>query len=984
MTKYKNLFLQQSYNDQYDTYLLSLDNRVPIWDYIVLTASNAKQAIAYEQQISHRLSHGKLPSKTRYLVLPDPNGQRVGSGGATLNVMREVLKDYGVSDFSGLRILCIHSGGDSKRVSQYSACGKLFSPVPRVLPDGRRSTLFDECMIGMSGVPSRMTDGMLMYSGDVLLLFNPLQIDFYGKGAAAFSIKEHVDTAKNHGVYLADGDGNVGAFLHKQSEAHLREVGAVNEYDCCNIDTGAMIYDSTLLNDLYTLIDTPEKFDALVNDHVRLSLYADFSYPLASGSTLEQFYQEVPEGDFSPELTEARTKVWEVLHPYRMKLIRFSPAAFIHFGTTRELLRLMTDEMEEYCYLNWNSLVNTNVKDVPYAVSNSYINKSAVVSEGCYIEDSYLHSGARIGKGSIISGITLRDVSIPEGRVLHGLKLGDGTFIARYYGVYDNPKEAKHFGQDISEALWTAPLFPVCATMDEAVKEILALYDGSQEMGQGVYLSLQESFNQADVTAILPWQEKLDDRIKVKSFLVAIEAGVPMEETVDIFCQGISKRVVEALLQEAKELDEQVLEEFSMKTRIYRYLAHVIEKVCGKDAVHEYREMMDTCFGLICSTILKTSLPEEVYREDLRIQKDKVVTRLPVRVNFGGCWSDAPPYCLEQGGTSLNAAITLQGKCPIEATIQKLEKPVIALASSDVGVYKEFHSLEELQDCKNPSDIFALHKAALLICGVIPYKDKLDGSGEKYTLEGIMKQLGGGIYLNTRVINIPKGSGLGTSSILAAACVKGIYEFLGVEIEKTEIYNRVLCIEQMMSTGGGWQDQVGGLTPGIKMVTTEKGLFQSVKSTPLNISDATLEELNDRYALIYTGQRRLARNLLREVVGKYLGGSPDSKELIHENQKVAVLMRFELEKGNIDGFATLMNEQWELIQVLDKGCTNTCINQIFMSIEDLIVGKMICGAGGGGFLQVVVKQGVTADMLQERIKEVFADSGVVVWESRFC
>ena len=69
-------------------------------------------------------------------------------------------------------------GGDSKRVPQYSALGKLFSPVPHELPNGRSSTLFDEFMICMSSVPSRIREGMVLLSGDVLLLFNPLQIDY--------------------------------------------------------------------------------------------------------------------------------------------------------------------------------------------------------------------------------------------------------------------------------------------------------------------------------------------------------------------------------------------------------------------------------------------------------------------------------------------------------------------------------------------------------------------------------------------------------------------------------------------------------------------------------------------------------------------------------------------------------------------------------------------------------------------------------------
>lgn len=92
-------------------------------------------------------------------MLPDPDGKRVGSGGATFNVLRYIAEQEPSADpaglFKGRRILVIHSGGDSKRVPQYSACGKLFSPVPRQLPNGYASTLFDEFVIGMSGVPSR-------------------------------------------------------------------------------------------------------------------------------------------------------------------------------------------------------------------------------------------------------------------------------------------------------------------------------------------------------------------------------------------------------------------------------------------------------------------------------------------------------------------------------------------------------------------------------------------------------------------------------------------------------------------------------------------------------------------------------------------------------------------------------------------------------------------------------------------------------------
>ena len=236
--------------------------------------------------------------------------------------------------------------------------------------------------------------------------------------------------------------------------------------------------------------------------------------------------------------------------------------------------------------------------------------------------------------------------------------------------------------------------------------------------------------------------------------------------------------------------------------------------------------------------------------------------------------------------------------------------------------------------------------------------------------------------MNTRVINIPKGSGLGTSSILAGACVKALSGFLGLELSDNHVIARVLCMEQLMSTGGGWQDQVGGIIPGVKLAVAAPSLNQEIVCTPLALHENTLKELNERFALIYTGQRRLARNLLREVVGKYIGSDVTATEVLNKIQQLAVLMRFELERGNIDGFAELLNEHWELSKKLDAGCTNTCIEQIFLSVEDLIDGKMICGAGGGGFLQVVLKKGVKKNSLAKRLREVFADSGVSLYDCK--
>ena len=958
MNPYQTLFLRQSYADAYSEYIRSLTmEEYPVWDYIVLTAATPAQADSYRAQIDYRRAGGKLPRNTQFLVIPDKGGERVGSGGATLSVLREIAKHRCSNDFSGLKFLVIHSGGDSKRIPQYSACGKLFSPVPRRLADGRRSTLFDEFLIGMTGIPARMRDGMLVLSGDVLLLFNPLQMEFYTSGGAALSFQKDVETGKNHGVFLGNGDGYVEKFLHKQSPDTLMSQGAVDPLGNVDIDTGAILLSSEVLNDLFALIESDQGYDAFVNSRARLSFYGDFVYPMAASATLEDYLSQAPEGEMTEELLACRKVLFPILHRYPMRLIKFSPAAFIHFGTTAELLRLLTEEIEHYRYLDWSGAVTSNVKSTRYAISSSYIAEGVTIEDGAYIEDCYLSSHVTVGSGAIVSGLKLSYGNIPPKTVLHGLKLTDGRFVARFYGVDDNPKQAFRFGKPIDTDLWTAPLFPVRDTMQEAADAAL------EGILDDTCISLSESFAKADMEAILPYQDYLRGEINSARLIEGISQRRPTEEIIADLKTDFNAKLAKLLEQKAKSAD------FSLKIRLYDALSRLAEG----DESNRYASLY---LNAIHEEVLTGSLNNDLFDPHCKIVEDYVKVNLPVRVNFGGGWTDTPPYCLENGGAVLNAQVTLDGRRPVEAVLRRLDTPIVRLTSADYGSSKDFTDLDALCSCKSPADPFLLQKAALLGCGVLPYQSF--ASANTPSLSALLERLGGGFELSTRVIDIPRGSGLGTSAILAGACTQAIAKFFGLSICGDQIYQRVLMIEQIMSTGGGWQDQVGGIAPGIKYIETAPGSHQEIRVNPLNISPQTLDELNRRFCLIYTGQRRLARNLLRDVIGRYIAGNPQALDALTTIRDLATTMRDALERGDVDCFAKLLSRHWEASKALDSGSTNTCIDQILLSVEDLIDGQMICGAGGGGYLQVILKKTATPEDLEARLYSVFGGSGVRV------
>lgn len=590
--KMNNLFLRQSYLDSWEDYERSLKKKSFIkWDYIILTASNEAQATAYRNQIENRLEKGLLPEETTYAVLPDPEGKRVGSGGATFQVMRYIAEQEPEREnpFKNRRILVIHSGGDSKRVPQYSAISKLFSPVPRELPDGRSSTLFDEFIVGMSGVPSRIQEGMLVLSGDVLLLFNPLQIDAQFDGAAAISIKEPVATGKNHGVFLNDGHDYVKCFLHKQTEERLREMGAVNKAGNVDLDTGAVLFGSALLQALFRLISTggkvdEKKFRQFCNEEARISFYGDFLYPLANDSTLEDFYKEAAEGQLNEALHECRTQIWNAIHHFSMKLLCLSPAEFIHFGTTRELRSLVTKNVQDYEFLDWKMQVNSAVQKEGFAAHNAYVGSRAKIGKEAYLENCYILGNSEVGDGTVLSHVRIMDRKIPEQIVMHGIELTGGKKVIRIYGVPDNPKgkypgEVSFLGTTLNQFmaqnkvtkeelwkgeetyLWFADLYPVCDDWEDALDMAEIIY----KMAHGTAtkeeisrwreterMSLYSSFNAADIEASCDQERFLENRILARCFIRKLEQGMYYADALKIFGKrGISKEIFKLLMEDA-------------------------------------------------------------------------------------------------------------------------------------------------------------------------------------------------------------------------------------------------------------------------------------------------------------------------------------------------------------------------------------------------------------------------------------------------
>lgn len=998
-TRFKKMFMKETLLDVWNYYENLLNNSdFKTWDWVVLTASNEEQAKIYNSEIEYRLRQGVIPKNINYLVLPDPDGKRVGSGGATLNVLAEIKKRDN-RDFCELKILTIHSGGDSKRVPQYSVCGKLFSPVQRELPNGKSSSLFDEFLITFSSIANRMKSGMVLLSGDVMLSYNPLQVEFFNLDSAAISIKENVEIGKEHGVFLSNETGELYDFLHKLPVDKLKEKGAVNKTNNVDIDTGAIYLSSNICHDLFSLVCengniSDDKIKEYINDTVRLSLYGDFLYPLAKNVNFSDYLVQTAEGELNKELKDARKILWDKLSKYKMKVIKTAPSEFIHFGTTKELKDLVTKKIEDYSYLDWKkNILTNNIGNLLVTSNCSFIDRNTVIGGNCYIEKSYIGKNCKIGNDVILSNVKISDIEIPNNVCINTLKQLDGTYVSRIYSISENPKMKKDSNTEFlsrnlidvlefygiqdeilwdsqDNSLWEAKFYKKCISEKESILAALNLYDilnkkvSKEEVEQyfsSDRISLRESFNKCDATSMRENAEEIEIYVRTLNYF-------------DILAKRYDINKANDILLKSPNFDAQV--------------SKVLELVCGQSYFVKYRAYLSL------STIYKNQkndVAKSIYYEDLCYEeikktigvsnfklnnnyniKEKVVTELPIRVNFAGGWSDTPPYCIENGGSVLNGAFMLNGKKPLKVIVKKINSPKVILESIDLGVRKEFKDIDELKNCFNTNDSFSLLKAALIVTCIVNEEDK--------SVEDIINRLGCGFEFITDVAYIPKGSGLGTSSILSAACLKALYEFLGVEISYENLASKVLEQEQLMGTGGGWQDQIGGLVPGIKLITTNKGKVQDFKIENIEISSEMEKLFNEKFILIYTGQRRLAKNLLRNIMNSYIMSDELVVKTIYKIKKVSKQMTKALKKSDKEEFINLLNKHWELSKNLDKGCTNSCIDQILKVCDDLIAAKMICGAGGGGFLQVILKDNITKCEMENRINEVFQDSGIKVYD----
>mmetsp|Transcript_125937 Transcript_125937/g.403190 ORF Transcript_125937/g.403190 Transcript_125937/m.403190 type:complete len:1125 (-) Transcript_125937:64-3438(-) len=339
-----------------------------------------------------------------------------------------------------------------------------------------------------------------------------------------------------------------------------------------------------------------------------------------------------------------------------------------------------------------------------------------------------------------------------------------------------------------------------------------------------------------------------------------------------------------------------------------------------------------------------------------------VVVEAPARIDLAGGWTDTPPVCYEHGGCVVNLALFVDGKRPIGAKARRLPDVTTLVfetwkegpqGAADFGAEGSAsivcRSLADLDDHNSPGAAAALLKCCVLCCGIVSI------AAGAPPLEEQLRLAGGGLHVASWS-TLPQGSGLGSSSILAGVVMKAILMAFGLDMDEVSLIHAVQNVEQMLTTGGGWQDQVGALIGGAKITRSAARLPLHVVPERLPLEEGFAKELASRLVLVFTGRPRLAKHLLQNVIRQWFSRMPEICETVRGLVANAEDAAKALTNRDLSRLGTCMSTYWRQKKVMAPGSEPTSVAALRERLEPGILGFSLAGAGGGGFAMVLTRE----------------------------
>jgi D-glycero-alpha-D-manno-heptose-7-phosphate kinase len=289
-------------------------------------------------------------------------------------------------------------------------------------------------------------------------------------------------------------------------------------------------------------------------------------------------------------------------------------------------------------------------------------------------------------------------------------------------------------------------------------------------------------------------------------------------------------------------------------------------------------------------------------------------TRAPTRIDFGGGWTDVPPYSEREGGFVCNLAIARY------ATV------LLAPSGNGDGV-----SLSADRARDQPLVEAAVRRARVRGVDVALYND------------------------------FPVGAGLGGSSAAGVALAQALSHCAGESLDPAQLAERSRATEvEELGVAGGRQDHYASAFGGaLGLRFSDNGT--DVRQIPL--TRQAREELERRCIVVYTGESRISGDTIAAVTGAYERRDSNVLFALRRMRELAEQMASALENADVDGLASLVGEHWAHQRSLHPAIPTNRIDAIIERARTAgALGAKALGASGGGCVLVLARRGLETDV----------------------
>jgi D-glycero-alpha-D-manno-heptose-7-phosphate kinase len=290
-----------------------------------------------------------------------------------------------------------------------------------------------------------------------------------------------------------------------------------------------------------------------------------------------------------------------------------------------------------------------------------------------------------------------------------------------------------------------------------------------------------------------------------------------------------------------------------------------------------------------------------------------IVTRAPLRISLGGGGTDLPSYSSDHEGFLVAGAIDKYVYLMTHTVFQRRYRMK----------YNKFEEVERPEDIRHP-----------------------------ILRETILRHWEGDPLEIASLADVPAGTGLGSSGAYTVAVLKSLALARHRSTTPGSLAEDACHIEiDVLGEPVGKQDQYVAAHGGICAYTFARD--GSVAVEPLELSAETLEKLRRNLLLFYTGEARPASQLLADQVKRTDAQDEDMLANLHRTKEIGLQSRDLLERGDLAGFAELMDAQWQTKRERSPGMETERVDELYRlaRLSGSLGGKLV-GAGGGGFLLV--------------------------------